>query len=309
MANAYPTLFDIAVQNGADPLAGLIDETMKATPEVRLGAARTIPGINYRVNVRTALPTMAFRAANQGTASTKSTYENRLTECYNLNPIWQCDKAVADSHIDGAAAYIALEGSAMTLSAFQWASSQFYYGNAVGTGNDVNGFPGLIQGYNTANIIDAGGTTANTGSSVWMVKFGPTYCQWVVGQNGNMSLTDVVEQILFDTNSLPYPGYVQSLMVRLGLQFGNTKTIVRIKKLTADNLCTLTDKMISDALALFPAGYEPDVMFMTRRSRSQLRDSRTATNPTGQPAPIPEEAFGVPIAVTDGISNTESLTL
>jgi hypothetical protein len=308
MANAFPTLFDIAVQNASDPVAGLIDETMKATPEVRLGAARTIPGIQYRVLVRTALPTMAFRAANQGTQSTKSTYENRLIECFNLNPIWQADKAVADAHIDGAAAYIALEGAAMTLSAFQWASSQFYYGNGVG-GNDTNGFPGLLQTYNTANLITAGGTTANTGSSVWLVKFGPGFVEWVVGQNGNMSLTDVIEQILFDSNSLPYPGYIQSLMVRLGMQTGNTKTLARIRALTADSGAGLTDALISEALALFPVGYMPDAMFMTRRSRDQLRRSRTAVNPTGQPAPIPEEAFGVPIAVTDGITNTESLTL
>ena len=158
-------------------------------------------------------------------------------------------------------------------------------------------------------VWDALGTTANTGSSVWLVKFGPTYCQWVVGQNGSLMLADVIEQIVFDANNNPYPAYIQSLLAHMGLQVGNLKCVARIKKLTADSGCTLTDEMISEALALFPVGYEPDVMFMTRRSRAQLRKSRTATNPTGQPAPIPEEAFGVPIAVTDGILNTESLTL
>jgi hypothetical protein len=48
---------------------------------------------------------------------------------------------------------------------------------------------------------------------------------------------------------------------------------------------------------------------MTKRSQEQLRASRTATNATGAPAPIPTDAFGIPIGVTDGILNTEALTL
>ena len=46
---------------------------------------------------------------------------------------------------------------------------------------------------------------------------------------------------------------------------------------------------------------------MNRRSLRQLQNSRTATNPTGAPAPIPDSAFGVPIIVTDAIVSTEAL--
>lgn len=308
MANVFPTLLDIAIQNAADPTVGLIDETIKATPEVRLGAAKTIKGLNYKTLVRTGLPATSFRAANQGTASVKGTYENRLVETFIMNPIWQVDKAVADSAEEGAQAYIAREGAAMTLSAFQTASKQFYYGSAQG--GDPLGHPGLLASYDTVNmLVNAGGTTDVTASSVWMVKFGPTFVEWVVGQNGAMTLSPVVEQILFDGNGNPFPGYVQSLLTNLGVQVGNLKTVARIKGITADVGHTLSDKLLGQCLALFPVGYEPDVMFMTRRSREQLRESRTATNPTGQPAPIPEEAFGVPIAVTDGILNTEALAL
>jgi hypothetical protein len=48
---------------------------------------------------------------------------------------------------------------------------------------------------------------------------------------------------------------------------------------------------------------------MSRRSRMQLQMSRTATTPTGAPAPYPQEAFGVPIEETDSIIDTEALTL
>jgi len=39
----------------------------------------------------------------------------------------------------------------------------------------------------------------------------------------------------------------------------------------------------------------------------QLRDSRTATNVTGAPAPRPTEVEGIPIIVTDAIVNTEAV--
>ena len=71
----------------------------------------------------------------------------------------------------------------------------------------------------------------------------------------------------------------------------------------------LTDILIANLLGKFPAGKVPDVLLMTRRSLHQLQASRTATNPTGAPAPFPQEAFGVPIAVTDAISNIETLAL
>ena len=86
---AMTTLLDIAKANGSDGVVGLIDEATKAHPELTLVAARTIKGLNYKTLVRTANPTVGFRNANEGTAATKGTYENRLVETYNLNPRWE----------------------------------------------------------------------------------------------------------------------------------------------------------------------------------------------------------------------------
>ena len=83
----------------------------------------------------------------------------------------------------------------------------------------------------------------------------------------------------------------------------------RIKKLTADSGKGLTDALIYSALAKFPTGVRPDVMFCSRRSLHQLRNSRTATNQTGAPAPIPTEVEGIPIVPTDSLSDIEALTL
>jgi hypothetical protein len=160
-------------------------------------------------------------------------------------------------------------------------------------------------------VVDAGGTTASTGSSAWLVAWGPKRVQWVYGQNGALELSPVrVESIPDPADSAKrLDGYVQTLLAYPGLQVGTTQAVARIKKLTADSGKGLTDALIADALALFPVGMVPDVIFVSRRSLTQLQKSRTATNATGAPAPFPTEAFGIPLVVTESILNTEALTL
>lgn len=306
MADALPTLLDIAKKNGSDQVAGLIDETIKFTPEVQLGYARTIKGLNYKTLVRTSLPSAGFRAANTGVDAVKSTWENRLYETYIFNPRWKCDKAVADSDEDGAAAFIALEADGVMKAAFQSLAKQFYYG----TGNDVNGFAGLLAAYDSTNmVVDAGGTTESTCSSVWAVRFGPKEIAWLYGNNGALTLSDLREVEALDSNSKAFTAYVQEILARPGLQVGSKFSCARIKKLTADSGKGLTDALLAQSLTTFPAGWVPDMFLMTKRSREQLRKSRTATNPTGAPAPIPEEAFGIPIQATEALKDTETLAL
>jgi len=303
---ATPTLMDIAIANGSDPVVGLIEEVLKAHPELQRGAARTIKGLNYKTLVRTALPTVGFRNANEGYDPGKSTFENRLIETYIFNPRWECDKAIADAHEDGAEAFIALEaGGIMEASAIALCK-QFYYG--TGTNGDAKGFPGLLAIYDSSGMVaDAGGTTDDVASSLWAVRFGPKDVQWVYGNNGSLALSPVAEARVLDANNKPYTAYVQELLARPGLQVASKYSIGRIKKLTTDSGKGLTDKLIADLLSKFPAGFGPDVMFCSRRSLSQLQQSRTATNATGAPAPFPDEAFGIPIVTTDSIVDTEKL--
>lgn len=304
---ALPTLLDIAVANGCDAVVGLIDESRRAHPELILGAARTIKGRMYKTLVRIAAATVAFRNANEGTAVARGTHENRLVETFILSPPMEIDKAVADSFEDGPEAFMALESGAVMEGAFATLCSQFYYGQ--GTGGDSKGHPGLIDSIHADLVVDAGGTTGDTASSVWAVRWGPKNVQWVWGQNGQLELADVTEVRLTDGSSNPYTGYHTELLAYPGVQVGSKFSIGRIKKITADSAKTLTDDMISDLLSKFPAGYAPELLLMSRRSRKQLQQSRTATNATGAPAPFPVEAFGVPIQTTDAILDTEALTL
>jgi hypothetical protein len=316
---ALPTLLDLAILNGSDMVAGLVDEATRQTPELTgkvnfrgktiqvpmVGASRTIKGRTYKTLIRTGLPTAGFRDANQGVAASKSTHQNKNVETFILNARWEADKAVADSHEDGPQAYIAMEAEAVTAAAFMALAKQFYYGRA--NGGHAKGHPGLIDSVDPSMVVDATGTTASTGSSVWGVKWGAKFVQWVLGENGSLETGDVREESVPDEAGNRFTAYVQELLGYPGLQVLNKFAIGRIRNLTADANKGLTDKLMGSLVAKYPAGYVPDCFFLSRRSLEQLRASRTATNATGAEAPTPTEYEGIPLIPTDSIVDTESL--
>lgn len=317
------TILDIAKRNGSDMIVGLIDETTKAVPEVSgihpesgivipgVGDSRTIQGTSYKTLIRTGLPTVGFRDGNQGAASGKSRYENRLVETFIMNPRWDVDKAIADKSEDGWQILMADEAAGQIAAGIQQLGRQFYYGRntAAALGGHAKGFAGLIDVVDANYVVDAGGTTADTGTSVWAVKFGPKAVQWIYGANGSMDPTEVSQRDVRDADGNPYTAYFQELFLYPGLQVTSPRFIARIKKLTEDSGKGLTDARLSALLEKFPVGVRPDAIFMTKRSRRQLRDSRTATNDTGKEAPLPSDYEGIPIVVTESISITEPLTL
>lgn len=321
--SGYTTLLDIAKANGSDQVTGLIDETTKATPEVRMGSSRTIKGTSFKTWVRTALPGTAFRNANQGANVTKGLYENRLVETFIFNPRWEADVAVADRYEFGAAAYINYESTGMVEASMQQMGRQFFYGRNTyqvgglgpdgtsGTyfGGDIKGFPGLIDGYNTLYEKDAGGTTPNTASDVWGVKFGNQNVNWIWGNGGSMTMEPLTKQRVLDNFGKPFTAYCSEMLAYPGLQIGDQRSIVRIKNITTDAGHMLTDQLLYDAQAQLPAAVKIDMWFMSQRSLAQLRDSRTTYNPLGTPAPIPTDGGGIPIYVTDSIQNNQPLNL
>ena len=316
---ASPTLLDIAKVNGSDALVGLIDESSRFVPEIsgrvyrgatevlvpNLGYSRTVKGRQYKSLVRTATPQGGFRNANEGSASIKSTLAEINVETFILNPRWECDKAVADSDEMGPQRFIAMEAEGLLAGAMMDAAKSFYYGR--GTLGNAKGHPGLINSVDSSMIVDATGSTADTASSVWAVKWGLKNVTWVWGENGMLELSEVRLGDITDGSSNRYTAYIQEIMAYPGLQVGHKYACGQIKNLTAQTGKGLTDALLGTLYSRFPIGMQPDCFLMSRRSNEQLRASRTATNATGTEAAIPTEWNGVPIVTTDSILDTEAI--
>lgn len=329
---AQGTLLDISKLNGSDKVVGLIEQNLTYAPELSVVPGRTVKGTSYKIVARDSFPGVGFRRANGGVTYTKSTFLTRLFECFIFSGNVRVDVAVANADEDGPEAYRARESSGVMKQAMIEIGQQFFYGTA----NDANGFAGLnalhtafeteltAAGIDTLTV-DSGGTTATTGSSVYGVKFGNDGVQFVFGSNSTINLGEWFQQMVNDgTTGQDYLADVASMNAWIGLQAATPYCIGRLKDSTEDSGKGVTDSLLEDLLAKYPVGYKPDAWFMTRRSRRQLQKSRSVVLSSSVPnitnaspkqsngrdvsAPIPTEACGIPIVVTDSLTNVEVLT-
>ena len=300
------TSSDVLHINNSEELIGLIDEVASVYPEWMYFPASPIGKTSYKTLVRTALPETGFRSENAGIENKKSTLTSRSVDCKFFDASWLLDVMLARQCEWGSDFACAQEAQAHLESAISNVAKQTWYG----TDANAAGFAGVASLFPYADserTVNAGGSTAGTGSSVFAVRFGTSEACYAWGNNAGLVEGDIETIKVKDADGKFYYAHAQEIDGWVGLQITSHKSFGRICNLTKDSGKGLTDDLVAELLATFPAGKEPHALFMTKRSRLQLQKSRTATNATGAPAPIPTESHGVPILVTDAISNTETL--
>jgi len=308
MADSYQTLTDLLKindQNLADiEVTDLLDD---APFMAALAADESSNGTKHEYTKETGAPVVGFRSPNAGRENSKSTDTLVSVDLKIIDASFAVDKALAIAYKRGSDAFVAREGKRHLKAAFFAAEKQFLNG----TGGDADGFTGLADalGLASAMTLNAEGSAADTGSSVYLVRTNAdgVDCTAIAGQEGQIVMGETVEQRLSDADGKQYTGLYTDISGWLGLQVGSAHSVGRIVNLTEESGKGLTDDLIYEALSLFPASRQPNLIVMNRRSLKQLRQSRTATNATGAPAPRPTDVDGIPIVTTDAIASTEAI--
>ncbi len=310
MTAVYTTLADLVKINDMN-LADLdVTDLLQDAPLLMALAADVASnGTEHKYLKETGAPVVGFRSANDGREN-KASADTLVTITLKiLDASFAVDKALADAYRKGPAAYVAREGKRHLKAAFAAAEAQLI----SGVGADAGGFVGLcdattIDAIADTMVVNATGSTATTGSSVIAIRTNEdgNDCTLITGNDGEITMGDTVVTRMEGATG-HYPGLFTPISGWLGLQIGSAYSVGRICNLTAQSGKTLTDDLISQLLAKFPASKPPNMLVMSRRSRQQLQASRTATTATGAPAPIPQDSFGIPIVVTDGMPDTQSI--
>ncbi len=320
-----------------DVTKGIVEEAVKAVPELGFFDAGTIPGTSLSTLARTSLPTVAFRALGDPVSSSRSEFAKRTVELALLSGRIEISEAEALAN-----ALMTIEeqetdeGIATLKAAFQTLAKQLWYGKTSGKG-DANGFDGAIELVDAAMVTKAGNGTANANTSVWFVKTGfKTDVGLAFSQNSKILGADDLEFRKGDivirskktitigegqdaqegeitTVDGVEPGFIGDLTSWAGLHVANKHAIARLCNVTATT--GLNDDMLTDCIEAFAelnGGSLPDGIFMSFAARKMLRKSRTfalslADGGNGSVyAPTPKDHDGIPIFATSALIDTEA---
>lgn len=304
MPDTLMTLADMAIVNDRNMADIEVSDLFMNAPLVRImSATRSSNGTVHKYYKTTEAPAVGFRAFNDGRDHDATVRSTVTLDLKILDASFSFGKDEADSYYGGAEAILRMEAIEHLKAAYFKLEQQVINGtvnNGVATG-----FTGFANAKNlTGKCINATGTTAL--SSVYLIRNGLNDVS-LVTNNGLLEIGETIIQRASGATTGQMPIYFTPISGWYGLQIGSdVKSLARICNLDATTK-GLTDSLLYDAISSFEAGMGPTHIIMNRRSLAQLRKSRTATNATGAPAPIPTEVEGIPIVVTDAISNSETV--
>lgn len=298
MADTLPTLENLIRINDANALdLGLSDLLMNANLLRNMYAMPASNGTQHKYLKRTTAPSAGKRAVNDG-----------LDRTFGADTIVTLDLGFFDSdHIvdvanakgytkGGAAGFIAREVPSHVQALF-WKVEL----------DVIADFAAAIPLSGNAMFVNGGAASGSVNSSVYAIRSnGEKEVAIVIGNDGEVSVGETATALTQGANDKTLTVYVTPINSYAKAQIGSVYSLARLGNLDATSN-KLTDAKLASLINLAPADRPFTHLVMNRRSLGQLQASRTATNPSGAPAPFPEEAFGIPIVVTDAITSTEAI--
>jgi len=313
MADATTTL--AAVLNMGDANVGFtVSDLLQGVPLLNaLAAVPSTHGHTHKYLRETAAAGAAFRAVGAGVANAGGSVELTTVTLKFLDASWERDVALAKAMSTGKGgvdAYVSGETMRSTKAGLVAIEKQVIYGDQ--SPGSTAGFAGLVDAIDASMRVNGTGSTAATQTSVYAIRSGPEAVAVVYNgdNNGTIEVSEAYKVRGVDGSDNPLTLLRCDIDGYLGFQAGNKFNIGRLANIhptDGSGAARLDDDKLAALLAKFPVDNKPTHWAMNRDALEMLRQSRTATNATGAPAPTPTEAFGIPIVVTDTIISTEAV--
>lgn len=307
MADDLLTLNDLITINDRNLADINVSDLLQDAPFLAvLPATGASNGTQHKYTKETAAPVVGFRDINDGRVHDKSGDTAVTVSLAILDATFKCDTALAAEYKFGTDAYLDRELQRHLRAAFAKQEKQWFYGTTAQ--GDAAGFTGINDALNALSntMVSSGGATG--GTSIYLVRAGEEDCISVLGNDGRIDTveTPTVVPVAGSTTGT-FPAWYVPVQGWMALQLGSIWSIHRIANVAIDGGAnSATDDLIYSAIAEFPSSRQPTHIVMHRYAQRDLRQSRTATSPSGTPAPIPTDVAGIPIIVTDSIRTDET---
>ena len=240
------TLADWAKRTDPNGSIPIVAELLSQTNEILQDAVFKEGNLptGERVVIRTGLPTVYWRALNQGIPSSKSTTAQVDEACGMLEARSEVDKDLA--MLNGNTAQFRLSEDTAFLEAMnQTQATTMFYGNPA---TEPKSFLGLAGRYSTLtgtigqNVITAGGADATSNASVYLVCWGDNtvYCPFPKGSKAGLIHEDLGEQTVFSSDTR-MQAYSTRYQWKNGLVVKDWRYVVRICNINVTHLLAGTN--------------------------------------------------------------------
>ena len=246
------TLADWSKRTGPDgkidPVAELLSQQNDVLEDIVFKEANQ--PTSHVVNIRTGLPTVYWRAYNQGVPSSKSTTAQVTEPCAMLE---------ARSHIDAkllalnnnSAEFRLSEESAFIEAMNQEMTGKLFNGNV---GTDAKTFSGLATRYssttagNGGNVILAGGAGSDN-ASIYLVVWGEqtVFCPFPKGSRAGLQSRDLGEESVQDASGNWFQAARSLFQWDGGLVVKDWRYVVRIANIDVSDWVGVTGSQASTA--------------------------------------------------------------
>lgn len=242
------TMSDYAKQLGPNNKIARIIEILNQTNEI-LDDAVVVEGnlpTGTRVTVRSGLPSVAARLANQGVAPSKATTAQFDEQAMRIEGWSEIDEMIAELAPD--LGQFRLNQSMPFLEAMnEYMATLLFYGNAGISPETFTGFAtryAATAGGNGANILKAPSGSGGDNTSIWLVNWHPQTVHLIYPQNTQAGLVHndlglgVIETTV--ANNAPAAnrmrGYRDQYIWRVGLAIEDWRSVVRIANIDTSDL-------------------------------------------------------------------------
>ena len=249
LATTNLTLADWAKRTDPDGRIPVVAELLSQTNEILDDAVFKEGNLptGERVVIRTGLPTVYWRALNQGIPNSKSTTAQVDEACGMLEARSEVDKDLA--MLNGNTAQFRLSEDTAFLEAMnQTQATTLFYGNPS---TEPKSFLGLAGRYSTltgtigANVLSAGGTGSDN-TSVFLVCWGDNtvYCPFPKGSKAGLIHEDLGEQTVYDSGNR-MQAYSTRYQWKNGLVVKDWRYVVRIPNIDVSDLIGQTGTQVA----------------------------------------------------------------
>lgn len=241
LANTSLTLADWAKRTDPEGRVPVVAELLSQSNEILEDCVFKEGNLptGERVVIRTGLPTVYWRALNQGIPNSKSTTAQVDEACGILEARSEIDKDLA--MLNGNTAQFRLSEDQAFLEAMnQTQATTLFYGNP---GTDPKQFLGLAPRYsslsaaNAQNILSAGGSGSDN-TSIFLVVWGDNtvYCPFPKGSKAGLMHEDLGEQTVYNSDGTRMQALSTRYQWKNGLVVKDWRYVVRIANIDVSDL-------------------------------------------------------------------------